>query len=95
MNVEDSQGRECFAVLLRAVAVVLFEAISRVNLTRTTHQLALDDLREAARERNCRDECIGLCKGMNPGVELEMSIFKPIRYVDERDAGVYGLELFF
>lgn len=95
MNVEDPQGRECSTVLLRAVSVVLFEAISRVDLTGTTHQLALDGLRKAARERDCRDECIGLGKGMNPGVELEMSIFKPICDVDERDAGVYGLEFFF
>lgn len=95
MDVQDPEDSESPPVLLRPVTVVLFEAIARVNLSGALHQLALDDLGKAARERDCRDECVGLDNGDDPGVESEMSVLEPICDVDEGDAGVYGLELFF
>jgi hypothetical protein len=94
VNVHHTQRRECFAMLLGSIAVVFLKAIPRVDLTGPPHQLALDDLGEAARKGDRRDECVSLCKGSDPSVEL-VRVFEPINDVNERDARLYGAEFLF
>ena len=95
MDGQDAASLERAPMHGSAVSAVLFEAIARVELSSTIHQLALHDLGKAARERDCSDELVSLGEGVDPAIEKTPGVFKPVHDVNERDAGVYGEQLRF